>query len=717
VALANNCISQATTSGTGTFSISGTPITGFYPPLLAGAIKGSSYSYKAQSADLSQWEVGIGTYSTQINPSFESVDNTQSGGFWGTSPKVLNAPPTVNNGDLVAAYIGLSVAPGTSPGVLGIAGGGGTWNVQGPAGPYRKGDGSDAFVWLIWKIAASEPSSYTFTWTNSDGNFSFWLAASFKTGGSTPALDNYNGAIVTSNSNSVQAQSSLAGGIELRLMAQFNWAGLATSTPQSKDFISITPYTGNQPAFGYAMLNNVSSAPAIPNNAGSYTGFSGGAVFSFSGSPDTLSRDFVLESSNFNQLVNFVAPPKILLSAAAHEISGQLPIVVTATAYTITDTDAYLIYNGAAPTVFTLPAASSWFGRQIAIRNLTTFNVASSTSNILPVDSSTLTNAILPATAGTWLILKSNGTSWETEQTNIGTYGTPLASAVFAWPVTLPFNDLTLTAFPLFTTFVNPFTATINIGSTPSPFMVVLLPPGGSADTVTIGGVTIPFVAAGSRGAVFAGRATGLSGSQTLSINSSNWAETVIGVWQSQFSWIVQSAVGAQSSTNGNISVAASSVLLGCIDADGSYGGTPPGTIDLTGSTASPTARQDASYDSTGTGNFGLQTTSASWNIAAAGTFHLTYASAGMSNQNYLLCDLTLAPASPLFRKLVAADVPLIQYTPVATAALPSAASAGDGARVFVTDAITPAFGVALTGGGGGVPSPVYSDGTIWRTG
>ena len=49
-------------------------------------------------------------------------------------------------------------------------------------------------------------------------------------------------------------------------------------------------------------------------------------------------------------------------------------------------------------------------------------------------------------------------------------------------------------------------------------------------------------------------------------------------------------------------------------------------------------------------------------------------------------------------------------------ALLPAAATAGLGARAFVTNALTPSFGVAVTGGGA-VAVPVYSDGTTWLVG
>ena len=55
----------------------------------------------------------------------------------------------------------------------------------------------------------------------------------------------------------------------------------------------------------------------------------------------------------------------------------------------------------------------------------------------------------------------------------------------------------------------------------------------------------------------------------------------------------------------------------------------------------------------------------------------------------------------------------LTNYT---VATLPSAVTAGKGARSFVTDALLPTFGSTVAGGGA-VATPVYSDGTNWKVG
>ena len=55
-------------------------------------------------------------------------------------------------------------------------------------------------------------------------------------------------------------------------------------------------------------------------------------------------------------------------------------------------------------------------------------------------------------------------------------------------------------------------------------------------------------------------------------------------------------------------------------------------------------------------------------------------------------------------------------FRPVAGASLQSAVTSGAGARAVVDNALLPAFGVVVAGGGL-VTVPVYSNGTIWLVG
>lgn len=57
-----------------------------------------------------------------------------------------------------------------------------------------------------------------------------------------------------------------------------------------------------------------------------------------------------------------------------------------------------------------------------------------------------------------------------------------------------------------------------------------------------------------------------------------------------------------------------------------------------------------------------------------------------------------------------------VKTTPVTVANLPAAATAGAGARAFVTDATSTTFNAALSGGGAN-SVPVFSDGSAWKVG
>jgi hypothetical protein len=68
------------------------------------------------------------------------------------------------------------------------------------------------------------------------------------------------------------------------------------------------------------------------------------------------------------------------------------------------------------------------------------------------------------------------------------------------------------------------------------------------------------------------------------------------------------------------------------------------------------------------------------------------------------------------FTGAAAGSTSWIKVPAVAVSALPSASTAGVGARSFVNDALTPVFGSAVTGGGA-VTVPVYSTGSAWNVG
>lgn len=62
-ALLDRCMFVPTAGGTADFTVS-TAVTGYMTPATAGATNATTYYYGAESSDKSQWELGLGTYST-----------------------------------------------------------------------------------------------------------------------------------------------------------------------------------------------------------------------------------------------------------------------------------------------------------------------------------------------------------------------------------------------------------------------------------------------------------------------------------------------------------------------------------------------------------------------------------------------------------------------------------------------------------------------------
>jgi hypothetical protein len=88
------------------------------------------------------------------------------------------------------------------------------------------------------------------------------------------------------------------------------------------------------------------------------------------------------------------------------------PVTKTAD-FTLAATENWIIVNKAAVTcTVTLPAASSWTGREFTIKTLQAFTVVSASSNVVPINGTAAGTAILPATSGSWATLVSNGTAW-----------------------------------------------------------------------------------------------------------------------------------------------------------------------------------------------------------------------------------------------------------------------------------------------------------------
>ena len=100
-------------------------------------------------------------------------------------------------------------------------------------------------------------------------------------------------------------------------------------------------------------------------------------------------------------------------------VSLGFPVTKTAD-FTVGASENWLICNKSSSCVITLPTPST--DRTIYIKNIAAFTVVSASSNVKPIGTDTAGTAILPATAGTWCTLVSDGTDWIVMQSGPGLF-------------------------------------------------------------------------------------------------------------------------------------------------------------------------------------------------------------------------------------------------------------------------------------------------------
>ena len=88
------------------------------------------------------------------------------------------------------------------------------------------------------------------------------------------------------------------------------------------------------------------------------------------------------------------------------------PVTKTAN-FVLGNAETWVINNksGATCTV-TLPAASSWTGRQVTFKNMQPQLLVSASANVVPIDSTSAGTSILLDVVGNWATMVSDGVNW-----------------------------------------------------------------------------------------------------------------------------------------------------------------------------------------------------------------------------------------------------------------------------------------------------------------
>lgn len=211
-------------------------------------------------------------------------------------------------------------------------------------------------------------------------------------------------------------------------------SAIVVQAPAAASTLSLTETNDVAPTAGAMVMRRARGTVAVPTavlsgdtiaglNARGYgaTAFSslGRASFSFRASENWTDTeqgtDFVLETTitgGTSRASRLTATGVGLVSTTTSCFGRGAPVTKTAD-FTVAVSENWLINNKSGSTcTVTLPAASSFTGREIMFKNSQAQTMVSASSNVVPRVTAAAGTAILASGSGQWCTMVSDGTNW-----------------------------------------------------------------------------------------------------------------------------------------------------------------------------------------------------------------------------------------------------------------------------------------------------------------
>jgi hypothetical protein len=338
-----------------------------------------------------------------------TTNGTAFGETWADDDPIWYNPVTGNptNVKPVAPYVKIQVGLVIKAG----AGGSGSFQVEINRGSALGGTDSNV---QLGTLANKDLLAYS-------TSLGYWTNSSFSTLGLGSVTSvSFTGGLITVATQTTTPALTVAGtsGGLVYFSSASTWASSAALTQYGVVYgggAGAAPVATAAGTTGQVLTATTGGAPtwAAPATSGTVTSVSVASANGFAGTvaTDTTTPAITISTS----ITGVIKGNGTAISAAVANTDYQgVAATVTKTAnFTVANGEIWYINNKTGSTcTVTLPAASSWSGRQLSFKNLQAQTLVSASSNVVPIDSTSAGTAILLGVVGNWATMVSDGTNW-----------------------------------------------------------------------------------------------------------------------------------------------------------------------------------------------------------------------------------------------------------------------------------------------------------------